>query len=67
MNSKSNRQKIHERHRKQKIKTNLMWGGIGVVVIAIFSIIIWQGVRPAARPFIVPISIAHLNRMHRRD
>jgi len=48
MNSKSNRQKIHERHRKQKIKTNLMWGGIGVVVIAIFSIIIWQGVRPAA-------------------
>jgi len=48
MNSKSNRQKIHERHRRQKIKTNLMWGGIGVVVIAIFSIIIWQGVRPAA-------------------
>ncbi|MBM3182259.1 MAG: DUF3105 domain-containing protein [Chloroflexi bacterium] len=52
MNSKSNRQKIHERHRKQKIKTNLMWGGIGVVVIAIFSIIIWQGVRPAAGEFI---------------
>lgn len=48
MTSKSKRQQIHERHRRQKIKTNLMWGGIGVVVIAIFSIIIWQRVRPAA-------------------
>ena len=48
MNSKSNRQKMHERQRKQKFKTNLIWSGIGVVVFAIIGIIIWQGVRPAA-------------------
>lgn len=48
MNSKSNRQKMHERQRKQKLKTNLIWGGIGTVIIAIIGIIIWQGVRPAA-------------------
>lgn len=48
MNSKSNRQKMHERQRKQKIKTNLIWGGIGAVVLAMIGLIIWQGVRPAA-------------------
>jgi hypothetical protein len=48
MNSKSNRQKMHERQRKQKIRTNLIWGGIGGVVLAIIGLIIWQGVRPAA-------------------
>ena len=48
MNTKSKRQQMHERHRKQKIKTNFIWGGIGVVVLAIIGFIIWQGVRPAA-------------------
>jgi hypothetical protein len=48
MNSKSNRQKMHERQRKQKIRTNLIWGGIGAVAIAIVGLVVWQGVRPAA-------------------
>jgi hypothetical protein len=48
MNSKSNRQKMHERQRKQKIRTNLIWGGIGAVVFAIIGLVLWQGVRPAA-------------------
>ncbi len=48
MNSKSNRQKMHERQRKQKIRTHLIWVGIGAVVLAIIGLIIWQGVRPAA-------------------
>ena len=48
MNSKSNRQKMHERQRKQKIRTNLILSGIGAVVLAIIGFIIWQGVGPAA-------------------
>ena len=48
MNSKSNRQKMHERQRKQKIRTNLIWGGIGVVILAIVGLVVWQGVRPEA-------------------
>jgi hypothetical protein len=48
MNSKSRRQQMHERRRKQKFRANLIWGGIGAVVLAIIGIIIWQGVRPAA-------------------
>ena len=48
MNSKSKRQQMHERNRKQKFRTNLIWGGIGIVILAIIGIIVWQGVRPAA-------------------
>ncbi len=48
MNSKSNRQKMHERQRRQKLRTNLIWGGIGAVVLAMIGLIIWQVVRPTA-------------------
>lgn len=48
MSSKPNRQKMHERQRRQKLKTNLIWGGIGIVILAIIGLILWQGVRPAA-------------------
>ena len=48
MNSKNRRQQLHDRQRKQKLKSTLIWGGIGVVVIAIIGLVVWQGVRPAA-------------------
>lgn len=48
MNQKSKRQQVHERQRKQKLRSNLTWGGIGVVIVAIFGFIVWQGVRPSA-------------------
>ena len=48
MNSKSNRLKMHERQRKQKIKAWFIWGGIGVVVLSIIGLVLWQGIRPAA-------------------
>ena len=61
MNSKSNRQKIQERQRKQKLRTNLVWGGLGVVALAIISFIIWQGVRPATgEPVQVMVSDPHI-------
>jgi len=48
MNSKTKRQQMRERNRRQKMITNLIWGGIGVAVIAVLGFIVWQGVRPAA-------------------
>ena len=48
MNSKSKRQQIQERNRKQKTTVNLIWGGIGVVVFVIIGIVIWQIAKPAA-------------------
>lgn len=47
MNTKTKRQKIQDRNRKQKLVANFIWGGIGVAVIAILGLVIWQGVKPA--------------------
>ena len=48
MNSKSNRQKMQERQRKQKLRSSLIWGVMGMVILAIVGLVVWQGVRPAA-------------------
>jgi hypothetical protein len=42
MNSKSKRQQIQERNRRQKTTANLIWGGIGAVVFVIIGLIVWQ-------------------------
>ena len=61
MSTKTTRQQMRERNRKQKTTTNLVWGGIGVAVIAIIGFIIWQGVRPAAgESFPVMVSSPHI-------
>jgi len=48
MNSKNRRQQLQDRQRKQKIKSGLIWGGTGVVVLAIIALVISQSVRPTA-------------------
>jgi len=48
MNSKTKRQQRRERNRRQTLISNLIWGGIGVGIVAILGFIVWQGVRPAA-------------------
>jgi hypothetical protein len=47
MNTKTKRQQIQERNRRQKMVTNFIWGGIGVTVIVILGLVISQGVKPA--------------------
>lgn len=46
MLSKIQRRQRHEKKRKQKLKSNLIWIGVGAIVLALIGIIIWQGVRP---------------------
>ncbi len=48
MNSKNRRQKLQDRQRKQKLKSGLLWGGIGVLALAIIALVISQSVRPTA-------------------
>lgn len=48
MSSKTKRQQMRERNRKQKTNANLIWGGVGVVVLAIIGLIVWQFAKPAA-------------------
>jgi hypothetical protein len=62
MNSKNRRQQLHDRQRKQKLRSSLTWGGIGVVVLAIIGLVIWQGVRPAAGESIpIMVSDPHIS------
>ncbi|MEE4255259.1 MAG: hypothetical protein V2I50_14540, partial [Desulfuromusa sp.] len=44
--NKTRKLQLRERKRRQKIKNNLVWGGIGLAVISAIGLVIWQGVRP---------------------
>lgn len=46
MSSKTQRQQQHEKKRRQKLRSNLIWIGIGAIVLALIGFILWQGVRP---------------------
>lgn len=48
MSSKSKRQQMRERNRRQKMVSSLIWGGAGLAVLAVIGFMVWQGVRPAA-------------------
>lgn len=46
MSSKTQRQQQHEKKRRQKLRSNLIWVGVGAIVLALIGIVFWQGVRP---------------------
>lgn len=48
MNTKTKRQQRRAQNRRQRLNSNLMWVGIGAVVISVIGFIVWQGIRPAA-------------------
>lgn len=61
MSSKSLRQQAKERNRKQKWTTNFIWGAVGVAVIAVIGVLIWQAVRPAmGESFPIMVSSPHI-------
>lgn len=39
---------MRERSHKQKMSANLIWGGVGLAVIAVIAFMVWQGIKPAA-------------------
>ncbi|MBI3152228.1 MAG: DUF3105 domain-containing protein [Chloroflexi bacterium] len=61
MGTKTKRQQIQERNRKQKMTAKFIWGGVGVVVLAVIGLIAWQFVKPAAGESIpVMVSSPHI-------
>lgn len=48
MNNKARRQQIREKNKRQKLVSNLTWGGVGLAVLAVIGLMVWQGVKPAA-------------------
>ena len=48
MNNKARRQQIREKNKRQKLVSGFTWGGIGLAVLAVIGVFVWQGIRPAA-------------------
>lgn len=46
MSSKTKRQQLRERNQRQKRTTSLIWGGVGLLVLAVIGFFVWRGVRP---------------------
>ena len=43
----SKRQQMQTRQRRQKTVTYLIWGGLGIAVLAVIGFLVWQAVRPS--------------------
>lgn len=48
MNNKQRREHIRQRSKKQKLLSGIIGGGIGLAVLTILGVVVWQGIRPAA-------------------
>lgn len=46
--SKSKRKHLRKRQRRQKMRSNLIWGAIGLVIVVIIGLFVWQGSRSVA-------------------
>jgi len=61
MSSKTKRQQMRERAQKQKLTNTLIWGGIGIAVLAAIGFIALPRVRPAAGDaFPIMVSSPHI-------
>lgn len=54
------REQMRSRQRRQQMRTNLTWGGLGLGVLAIIGLFVWQGVRPRPGEEIPIMSSTHI-------
>jgi hypothetical protein len=60
MNIKSKRQQMRVQRRRQKIISNLIWGGAGVAVLAVIGFLVWHGIRPSAGESMPIMTTSHI-------
>ena len=54
------REERRARQRREKIKGILIWGGVGIAVLAIVGFFVWQAARPGAGEAIPIMSTSHI-------
>lgn len=42
------REQRRAQQRRQQLKSNLIWGGVAIAVVAVIGFTVWQGIRPRA-------------------
>ncbi len=61
MNSKTRRQQTREHSRRKNLTRNLIWGVVGIAILLVIGLMIWQGIKPAAGESIaVMVSDPHI-------
>ena len=48
MKNKATRRLVREKSKRKKLVSGLTWGGIGLAVLAVIGLVVWQGIKPAA-------------------
>ena len=56
----SKREQRRVQQRRQQIRNNLIWGALGVGILAIIGLFVWQGVRPRAGEEIPIMTSTHI-------
>lgn len=60
MTKSSRREQMHARRRRGQMRNYLIWGGLGIAVLAIIGFVIWQGLRPRPGETIPIMSSEHI-------
>lgn len=60
MGTKTKRQQRREKQKRQELISKLIWGGIGIGVLVVIGLIVWQGVKPAAGEEIPEMAVSHI-------
>lgn len=61
MTKSSKREKMRAHQRSRQMRSNLIWGGLGLGVLAIIGLIVWQGARPLTGEEIQIMSSSHIS------
>lgn len=56
----SKREQQRARQRRQQLRGNLIWGGLGIVALSFIGFLIWQGVRPRAGEEVPIMTSTHI-------
>ena len=56
----SKREQRRVQQRRQQMRTNLIWGALGVGVLAVIGLFVWQGARPQAGEAIPIMTTGHI-------
>lgn len=61
MSARTKREERRERDRRQKTRTSLIWGGIGLILVIVVGFVVWQGVKPSAGESVAVMESPHID------